>query len=185
MNYRALNCRSSLTVGKKDSGTGRCRLTSDQFKSLSVSIGWIVRVSLCFSNHNHETEILCTAWPDTSSNAPDESTICLDDTVQFSSGKELLGVDWIECSCRVLQVYPPSSCTSVRMTLIRSVMTLTTPTGDIGERGVNSANQNNDSSSSRSRHHHAAAFSGLPVASGVILRAAGSMRPMHAVIRYA
>lgn len=96
MEFLAVNCRSSLQSGRKDAGTGRCRLTTAQFKSLSVNIGWIIKLSLSLKDIT--VEVLCTTWPELSS-ITDESVICVDDSVQISD--TLIASDWIECSCKV------------------------------------------------------------------------------------
>ena len=101
MSYRAVNCRSSLGAANKDAGKGRCRLTSEQFKSLSIQIGWVVRIRLVFPKRQRETDILCTSWPDSSNRFADENLIYVDDSVQFDSGGDLIEFDWIECDCQV------------------------------------------------------------------------------------
>jgi hypothetical protein len=96
MEFLAVNCRSSLQSGKKDVGTGRCRFTIAQFKSLSINIGWVVRLALCFKGVT--VKVLCTAWPELSS-VTEDNVICVDDSVQISD--RLIASDWIECKCKV------------------------------------------------------------------------------------
>ena len=101
MSYRAVNSRSSLGVARKDAGKGRCRLTTEQFKALSLQIGWVVRIRLVFPNRQCDTDILCTSWPDSSNNVADENLIYVDDSVQFDYGGDMIEFDWIECDCQV------------------------------------------------------------------------------------
>ena len=101
MSYRAVNSRSSFGVASKDAGKGRCRLTTEQFKTLSIQIGWVVRIRLEFPNQLCETDILCTCWPDLSSRVADENLIYVDDSVQFDNGGGLIDFDWIECDYKV------------------------------------------------------------------------------------
>ena len=204
MDYRALNCRCTLGAGSKDSGTGRCRLSSEQFKSLAVNMGWILKISLSFTDSEYDTEILCTAWPDPmesnhASSSTDEiisesspgslrarSVICVDDTVQFSSSRMNLNYDWMECNCKIVQVYPPSVCTSVRMTMMTSnnleiYSDLNISTDLILNNNNEGSDRNTDKNTTRA--YHPCAFSGLPVASGVIIKAAGKLRKSNAIIR--
>lgn len=101
MSYRAVNCRSSLGVASKDAGKGRCRLTSEQFKTLSIQIGWVVRIRLVFPNRQCGTDILCTSWPDSLNRVVDENVIYVDSSVQFDDGGDLIESDWMECDCKV------------------------------------------------------------------------------------
>lgn len=173
MEYRALNSRSLLTSVNKDVGTGRCRLSPEQFKLFSVNIGWILRLSLSSPGCDDEMEVLCTAWPDASSYRLDEGVICVDDTVQFETCKQWSKPDWIECICKIVQVFPPSCCTSLRMSLAY----------DQYHCGTGSTSSIIGLSKGK-RQHHAAAFSGLPVAAGVVVRATGKARIYNATIRY-
>ena len=171
MEYRALNCRSLFSSGNKDVGTGRCRLSPEQFKLFSVDIGWIVRLSL--SCYDEKVDLLCTVWPTISSNRLKDGLICVDDTVQFQTGELWSKPDWVECLCRIVQVYPSSP-------TLRASLSYT---------GYSSSKESKDLLSSigsleDKREYHPAAFLGLPVASGVTIRASGKARPYDALVRY-
>lgn len=101
MKYRAVNCHSSFGIANSDVGTGRCRLTSEQFKLFSIKIGWIVRISLSVPARGNAADILCTAWPISCNHSTDETVIYVDDSVQFDMGIGLIQADWIEYDCKV------------------------------------------------------------------------------------
>ena len=101
MTYRAVNCRSSFGIANADVGTGRCRLTLEHFKLFSIKIGWIVRISLSIPGRINPAEILCTAWPISCNQSPDDTVLYVDDSVQFDTGIGLIQADWIECDCKV------------------------------------------------------------------------------------
>ena len=173
MEYRAVNCRSLLSSGIKDAGTGRCRLSPEQFKLFSVDIGWIVRLSLSIKSRDDKIDLLCTVWPIMSSNRLKDGLICVDDTVQFQTSELWLKPDWVECLCEIVQVYPPSPCTSLHASLRYT--------------GYSSSTENNLSSIGSfrdNRQYHPAAFLGLPVASGVAIRATSKARLSDALVRY-
>ena len=101
MKYRAVNCRSSFGIANSDVGTGRCRLTSEQFKLFSIKIGWIVRISLSVLDRGNAADILCTAWPMSCNRSTDDTVLYVDDSVQFDTGIGLIQADWIECDSKV------------------------------------------------------------------------------------
>ena len=167
MEYRALNCRSLFSSGNKDVGTGRCRLSPEQFKLFSVDIGWIVRLSLSYECCDDKVDLLCTVWPTISNNRLKDGLICVDDTVQFQTGELWSKPDWVECLCRIVQLYPPSP----------------TLRASLSYRGYSSSTESIGSLEDE-RQYHPAAFLGLPVASGVTIRASGKARPSDVSVRY-
>ena len=116
------------------------------------------------------------------------SVICVDDTVQFFSSKMNLNYDWMECNCKIIQVYPPSVCTSVRMTMmtlnsLEMYSDLNISTDLIINNNNEGSDRNTDKNKNITRAYHPCAFSGLPVASGAIIKAAGKLRKSNAIIR--
>lgn len=85
---------------------------------------------------------------------------------------------FVQYYTQIVEVYPPLYCTSMRVTLCSPLgKEIANRSDDIGDRQKGHANTSSD------RCFHAAAFSGLPVAAEVIVRAKGLARSSDSIIR--
>jgi hypothetical protein len=101
-----VNCSSFLPFKDRDLGTGRCRLKPSLFNKLGIRTGWILHITLRLefpvineASTSTDQEVVCTAYPDVSNFLPDDTTVCIDDTV-LATGPAIWR-DWMLCECQV------------------------------------------------------------------------------------
>ena len=105
-----LHVRHFAPYSYSDLNTSRARLPTRLFCRLNIRVGHVLHVRIQPIHPYESYEVLCTAWPDTLSQVP-EDMIVIDDSmrnIQQAPG-------WSTCTCQIIKLYPPESCASVKI----------------------------------------------------------------------
>ena len=103
MEFRAICAHSFLPYRDKDYGSGRCRISTDDFERINsnigstvpAKIGQVVRIQLALKPK--AVEVLCTLWPDTDGYLG-SGEIVVDDSI---SQDRLITFEWTESISKV------------------------------------------------------------------------------------
>ena len=82
MKYKALYCKDSI-VFRNESGSGRCRLNSNDFTRGNYTLGCVVKLKMIGDYTNILGYILCTLWPELKNDLED-GVLVYDPTVVSS-----------------------------------------------------------------------------------------------------
>ena len=124
--FRGVSSVYTPSYSSTDVGSGRCRLSTNQFNQLKIQLGWILELELYFNNteptqqdvnnNYNKVQVLCTAYPHTTNTMnciENEHVICIDDTVYMGTSNNTndnvkylqsfisTNANWTECNCMV------------------------------------------------------------------------------------